>query len=233
MDSDGIKDDVDGCPEIPEDKDGFEDTDGCPDPDNDGDGIADAVDACPQEKGEPSSDPARNGCPSPDRDGDTFENDVDKCPDQAEVFNGIDDEDGCPDTGGKPLIAIDDRRHVRLAKPLKIGGTREQPEVDAESRSTLRALAQALNEHRDWTLAVGARAPTGAGTAAGANAELDALARAFAVVRAIADLSRRDGLAETIGWDAVKNQPQAESGIGLVLLTNALPASASPAKKEP
>ncbi|MCL2723201.1 MAG: thrombospondin type 3 repeat-containing protein [Polyangiaceae bacterium] len=63
MDHDGIPDDVDGCPEIPEDKDGFEDSDGCPDIDNDEDGILDKDDACPNVPGEPSSDPARNGCP--------------------------------------------------------------------------------------------------------------------------------------------------------------------------
>ena len=34
-DGDGIKDDVDKCPDDPEDFDDFEDEDGCPDPDND------------------------------------------------------------------------------------------------------------------------------------------------------------------------------------------------------
>ena len=37
----------DGCPTEPEDIDDFEDTDGCPDPDNDRDGILDVDDACP------------------------------------------------------------------------------------------------------------------------------------------------------------------------------------------
>ena len=35
IDGDGIPDSLDKCPTIPEDKDGFEDEDGCPDPDND------------------------------------------------------------------------------------------------------------------------------------------------------------------------------------------------------
>ena len=47
-DGDGIKDDVDKCPDEPEDFDGFQDEDGCPDPDNDNDGIPDKVDRCPQ-----------------------------------------------------------------------------------------------------------------------------------------------------------------------------------------
>nr|MBA3501557.1 OmpA family protein [Deltaproteobacteria bacterium] len=39
LDNDGILDNVDKCPRVPEDLDGFEDTDGCPDLDNDKDGI--------------------------------------------------------------------------------------------------------------------------------------------------------------------------------------------------
>ncbi|MCZ7538032.1 MAG: hypothetical protein M5T61_20295 [Acidimicrobiia bacterium] len=45
-DGDGILDRDDGCPMEPEDKDGYQDEDGCPDVDNDGDGIADASDQC-------------------------------------------------------------------------------------------------------------------------------------------------------------------------------------------
>jgi OOP family OmpA-OmpF porin len=63
-DNDGVPDDVDQCPEIPEDIDGFEDSDGCPDIDNDEDGILDKDDACPNVKGVPSNDPKKNGCPA-------------------------------------------------------------------------------------------------------------------------------------------------------------------------
>lgn len=58
-DEDGIPDAADRCPTEPEDKDGFEDDDGCPDPDNDQDGVADAVDKCPTEPGPAST----GGCP--------------------------------------------------------------------------------------------------------------------------------------------------------------------------
>ncbi len=47
-DGDGILDDVDKCPDQPEDFDGFQDDDGCPDLDNDGDGIPDIMDRCPE-----------------------------------------------------------------------------------------------------------------------------------------------------------------------------------------
>ena len=46
-DADGVADDVDKCPLGPEDKDGFEDEDGCEDKDNDRDGVLDDKDQCP------------------------------------------------------------------------------------------------------------------------------------------------------------------------------------------
>ncbi len=48
-DGDGLLDEVDSCPDAPEDKDGFMDDDGCPDPDNDNDGVLDVSDSCPNE----------------------------------------------------------------------------------------------------------------------------------------------------------------------------------------
>jgi hypothetical protein len=63
-DGDRVPDDTDACPEQAEDHDGFQDADGCPEPDNDGDGIPDNEDACPMEPGPREYD----GCP--DRDGD-------------------------------------------------------------------------------------------------------------------------------------------------------------------
>lgn len=58
-DGDGAGDSEDACPDDPEDCDGYQDEDGCPDPDNDGDGIPDVCDACPDEAGTPGTD----GCP--------------------------------------------------------------------------------------------------------------------------------------------------------------------------
>ena len=91
-DDDGILDDVDKCPDDPEDKDGFEDTDGCPDPDNDGDGVLDVDDRCPNIPGVAE----QQGCP-PDADGDGIANDKDKCPEVPEDDDEWEDEDGCPD----------------------------------------------------------------------------------------------------------------------------------------
>jgi hypothetical protein len=104
LDKDGVPDDVDQCPEIPEDRDGFEDRDGCPEIDNDDDGILDKDDACPNVPGVPSDDPKKNGCPGPrepgpasDRDHDGIPDEADRCPDQPEDKDGNQDDDGCPD----------------------------------------------------------------------------------------------------------------------------------------
>lgn len=62
-DGDGITDDRDKCPNDPEDRDGFEDSDGCPDPDNDRDGIPDYRDGCPNEPETFNRFADEDGCP--------------------------------------------------------------------------------------------------------------------------------------------------------------------------
>jgi outer membrane protein OmpA-like peptidoglycan-associated protein len=99
-DGDGYKDDVDQCPDEPEDFDGFADEDGCPDPDNDRDGILDVDDECPMVPEDRDGDADEDGCPEGnegDRDGDGILDDVDQCPDDPEDRDGFQDEDGCPD----------------------------------------------------------------------------------------------------------------------------------------
>ncbi len=96
-DGDGIPDGVDGCKDEPEDKDGFQDEDGCADPDNDGDGIADADDGCANEPEDRDGFQDGDGCPEPDNDKDGIFDTIDRCPDQAEDKDGFEDEDGCAD----------------------------------------------------------------------------------------------------------------------------------------
>jgi outer membrane protein OmpA-like peptidoglycan-associated protein len=112
-DGDGIPDDDDGCPDAAEDKDGFEDRDGCPDLDNDGDGILDVDDACPLVKEDYDGDRDEDGCPegrAGDRDGDGIPDQVDNCPDEPEDFDGFQDDDGCPDldNDGDRILDVDD-----------------------------------------------------------------------------------------------------------------------------
>ncbi len=65
-DGDGIPDARDKCPLEPEDFDGFQDADGCPDPDNDHDGIPDAVDKCPNQPEDFDGFEDADGCPDRD-----------------------------------------------------------------------------------------------------------------------------------------------------------------------
>lgn len=60
-DRDGIPNSRDKCPRVPEDRDGFQDDDGCPEEDNDRDGIADEDDECPDQPEERGGD--GDGCP--------------------------------------------------------------------------------------------------------------------------------------------------------------------------
>lgn len=64
-DQDGVLDRDDQCPAAPEDLDGFEDANGCPDPDNDGDGILDVNDRCPLHPEDVDGHEDADGCPDP------------------------------------------------------------------------------------------------------------------------------------------------------------------------
>ena len=97
QDGDGIPDDVDRCPRVPEDRDGYQDEDGCPDDDNDADGIADKIDKCPNEPEDRDGFEDADGCPDLDNDHDGIADKIDKCPDDPEDKDGFEDEDGCPD----------------------------------------------------------------------------------------------------------------------------------------
>ncbi|HVI93592.1 MAG TPA: thrombospondin type 3 repeat-containing protein [Anaeromyxobacter sp.] len=116
-DGDGIPDDIDRCPFDPEDKDGFQDEDGCPDPDNDGDGIVDKADACPNEPGPPEN----HGCPIKDTDGDGVPDDKDLCPTVA----GLKIFAGCPDTDGDGIPDNEDKCPTQPG-PKENGGCPDQ-----------------------------------------------------------------------------------------------------------
>ncbi|MEO6097277.1 MAG: thrombospondin type 3 repeat-containing protein, partial [Fibrobacteria bacterium] len=96
-DLDGIPDGQDKCPTVPEDRDGFLDGDGCPDPDNDADGIVDGGDNCPYAAEDLDGFEDRDGCPEHDNDHDGMVDTSDQCPNDPEDRDGFLDEDGCPD----------------------------------------------------------------------------------------------------------------------------------------
>lgn len=104
---------IDLCPDAKEDIDGFEDRDGCPDPDNDGDGICDpwvsasglgqvfaarcsGIDRCPDTKEDFDGFEDSDGCPDPDNDKDGVPDTRDACPDQGYSDSVSIGPDGCP-----------------------------------------------------------------------------------------------------------------------------------------
>ncbi len=132
-DGDGIPDDIDRCPLDPEDKDGFQDEDGCPDPDNDNDGIVDAMDACPNNPGPLSN----RGCPVLDRDGDGIPDDVDKCPDEPGP-----PPDGCPKKYS--LVQVKkDRIEIKQQVKYQTGKFKVLP----ASYKLLNQVVQVLNDY--------------------------------------------------------------------------------------
>ena len=91
-DDDFIADKDDQCPDAPEDKDGFEDDDGCPDTDNDGDDRPDVVDNCPNEAEDQDGFEDDDGCPDLDNDGDGILDNDDSCANES----GPSENKGCP-----------------------------------------------------------------------------------------------------------------------------------------
>lgn len=98
QDGDGILDADDACPARPEDVDGFEDLDGCPeDQDVDGDGIPESRDQCEFEAEDLDGYLDADGCPELDNDLDGVPDASDQCAGDPEDPDGHRDEDGCPD----------------------------------------------------------------------------------------------------------------------------------------
>ncbi len=123
-DRDGLVDKEDTCPEEPEDIDGFEDIDGCPDPDNDDDGIADIADDCPIESEDADGFEDIDGCPDPDNDDDKIDDVDDDCPDDF----GYEATKGCPDTDNDGVPDKDDSC-LADAGPAETGGC---PDADGD-----------------------------------------------------------------------------------------------------
>jgi outer membrane protein OmpA-like peptidoglycan-associated protein len=179
-DGDGLNDDVDQCPNDAEDKDGFKDDDGCPDPDNDGDGVADAQDKCPADAEDKDGFQDDDGCPDADNDADGIPDAADKCPNDAEDKDGFQDDDGCPDPdndGDGVLDAADkcpDQQETKNGYQDDDGCPDDVPKAIAKftgtikginfktgssellksSNSTLDAAVKVLNEFKDLKLEI-------------------------------------------------------------------------------
>jgi hypothetical protein len=96
-DGDGVPNNRDKCMIVGEDKDGFDDADGCPDDDNDGDRHADGEDKCVTEAEDPDGFEDEDGCPELDNDGDGIADLQDRfCPLDKEDGAAPQPTDGCP-----------------------------------------------------------------------------------------------------------------------------------------
>ena len=126
-DGDGFLDEEDKCPEQPEDFDGNQDTDGCPeqeDTDSDNDGILDADDKCPTDPEDRDGFEETDGCPDRDNDSDGVLDADDHCPgsdgaigpDVQEDRDGYQDTDGCPDPDNDGDGIPDDRDQCKNDK---------------------------------------------------------------------------------------------------------------------
>ncbi|MBA3458741.1 MAG: choice-of-anchor D domain-containing protein [Deltaproteobacteria bacterium] len=141
-DRDRVSDAADKCPTDPEDRDRFEDDDGCPDFDNDKDGILDEADRCPIAEDQDGFEDT-DGCPDPDNDKDGVVDASDKCPDQPEKINGVDDNDGCPDAGEALVMSTPER--IELVQSVAFEGNT----ISAESGNVLGQLAATLRARGD------------------------------------------------------------------------------------
>ena len=128
----------------PEDKDGFQDEDGCPDLDNDQDGIPDTSDKCPNDAEDKDGFEDDDGCPDKDNDRDGIPDSEDLCPNEPETVNGYADTDGCPDeeqvrvVGDK--IVLDDRVHFAT----------NNARIRPLSYPLLNRLAKLIREHPEY-----------------------------------------------------------------------------------
>ena len=121
---------ADQCENEPEDRDGFQDDDGCPDPDNDQDGILDAADMCPFSSGSA----ATSGCAGSAR----IEGD------HLVLLQNVRFSDGRDRIKPESLAILDEIRATLAAHPEI---TRLAIEGNTDNRGSA-AVNQALSERR-------------------------------------------------------------------------------------
>jgi outer membrane protein OmpA-like peptidoglycan-associated protein len=136
-DGDGIMDPDDKCVGDPEDKDGFEDEDGCPDRDNDQDGILDADDKCLNDAEDKDGFEDEDGCPDPDNDKDGVPDTEDECP----LKRGIVKWNGCP--GQKKVVVVGDEIQILEKVFFDTGKTT----IKQQSFALLDEVAEVINDN--------------------------------------------------------------------------------------
>ena len=150
-DADGVPNERDACPEVAEDFDGFQEHDGCPEPDNDNDRLADENDLCPNAAEDRDGVEDDDGCPDTDDDRDQILDLNDRCPREPEDLDGVEDLDGCPDVEPTavqaPVTRYGDAEirgaSIGLARPIVLTrkGDRLPPSVRAQLADVAALLA--------------------------------------------------------------------------------------------
>jgi len=148
-DGDGVPDAVDQCKDQPEDTDGFQDEDGCPDADNDGDGLADASDECTGEAEDKDGFRDEDGCPDNDNDGDGVLDAADRCPLEA----GPTDSAGCP-APAAPAPAPEPAAPAPLELTQVVRFDKNKAAISTSHESTLDEIAKQLREHPEIEVVV-------------------------------------------------------------------------------
>jgi outer membrane protein OmpA-like peptidoglycan-associated protein len=138
-DNDGIPDDVDACPDEPEDHLGNDPSDGCPIPkDRDGDGIPDVADKCPDKPEDKDGVEDEDGCPEEDQDKDGIGDAQDACPTVPGKPNPDPKKNGCP------LVTIDGDQ-VRILDQIHFGFG--SATILPDSFPTMQAVANVLTQY--------------------------------------------------------------------------------------
>jgi OmpA-OmpF porin, OOP family len=115
-DKDGIPDDIDLCPDEPEDKKPPNPDDGCPAlPDRDGDGIPDITDKCPDQPEDFDHIEDADGCPEDDADKDGIPDAQDACPKEPGEKDPDPAKNGCP----KFIRRISGSSEIQILKPVQ------------------------------------------------------------------------------------------------------------------
>jgi OmpA-OmpF porin, OOP family len=150
-DGDGLADRDDKCPDEPEDRDGFQDDDGCPEPDNDRDGIPDSRDKCRDAPEDVDGFQDDDGCPDPDDDQDGVLDGNDRCRNEPEDKDGFEDADGCPDPDNDQ-DGIPDAKDICPTGPEDKDGFRDEdgcPDPDNDADGILDGDDRCPNEPED------------------------------------------------------------------------------------
>ncbi|HUS27516.1 MAG TPA: OmpA family protein [Kofleriaceae bacterium] len=211
-DSDGIEDATDKCPTEAEDKDDFQDDDGCPDKDNDADGVADDTDKCKGEAEDKDNYQDDDGCPELDNDSDGVPDASDKCATEAETKNGFDDEDGCPDEVPPELTKV-------IGPITGVSFKANSADLAPASNKALDAVAATLAKFPTVKVEIGAHSDDQALKAGGKFADNDALtaAQAEAVKAYLVQKGAAEGQITVKGYGSTKpmNDPAGLKGAKL------------------